>query len=254
MATVTLRIDDSVRDRLQSMADGRAVSLSDLLRTAIDGLFDERDEPGRPPVVPESLTPIDRRQLALLHRILARLVEDRTDDERLGHDGDTTYQLDRAEALEEGWSREYDMEFIAIQPELSRRDCGLVMDLLDMFRTLGRSVSAAGDELGDETKRMLVFRGFDLNDEHESRLLAYSRSLVTDGRWSENAELFSDAHDRGNSHGAWLGAYRRMLAAYEPIWRGLVRDGGREQYLLTTAELELVAHAATHPDRRRKWQ
>lgn len=39
-------------------------------------------------VVPVSLSAIDRKQLALLHRILARLVKDQADDERLGHDGD----------------------------------------------------------------------------------------------------------------------------------------------------------------------
>src|SRR5262245_15886667 len=105
MATITLRVDDQVRDHLQDVADGRGISLSDLLRSLIDGLFDrddrEEDTPRRR-VVPESLSATDRKTLALLHRILARLVEDREDDERLGHDGDTRYQLDRAQALEEG--------------------------------------------------------------------------------------------------------------------------------------------------------
>jgi len=253
MATITLRIDDSIRDRLQEVADARGVSLSDLIRSAIDGLFDRDDRDVlRPAVVPESMSVIDRRQLALLHRILARLVEDRSDDERLGHDGDTAYQLDRAEALEAGWAREYDMEFYAVEPELSRRDCGLVMDIFDMFRVLKYSVEAVGGQLDDDEARWLTFRGYDLNDDFECRLLGYARWIVSDGeRWQEQAEAFSDRNDRGNSHSPMLGMYKRLLEAYEPIWRGVARRGGRDRSLLTADELKQIAAAAIHPHNRK---
>jgi uncharacterized protein YfbU (UPF0304 family) len=252
MATITLRVDDPVRDQLQAMAEGRGVSVSDLLRSLIDGLFDrdDRDEP-RHRVVPESMTAVDRKQLALLHKILARLVEERTDDERLGYDGDTAYQLDRAQALEEGWTMEYDMEFYAMEPELSRRDCGLVMDLLDMFRILKYSVEQVAGQLPDDEVRTLTFHGFDLNDDFESRLLGYARWLVSDGdRWQEQAEVFSDQNDRGNSHMPRLATYRRMLEAYEPIWRSIIRRGGRPRNLLTADELRQVTAAAVHPSNR----
>lgn len=251
MATLTLRVSEPVREQLQAMADGNGVSVSDLLRSLIDGLFDrdDRDVPRRR-VVPESMTAVDRKQLALLHRILARLVDERTDDERLGHDGDTAYQLDRAQSLEEGWTKEYDMEFYAMEPELSRRDCGLVMDILDMFRILKYSVEQAGDQLSEDEVRLLTFRGFDLNDELEGRLLGYARWLVSgEKRWQEQSEAFSDLNDRGNSHTPILGAYQRMLDDYEPIWSGVVRRGGRN-FLLTADELRQVAAAATHPSRR----
>lgn len=252
MATITVRVEDPVRDQLQAMAEGRGVSVSDLVRSLIDGLFDrdDRDEPRRH-VVPEGMTAVDRKQLALLHKILARLVEDKTNDDRLGHDGDTSYQLDRAEALEEGWTKEYDMEFYVMQPELSRRDCGLVMDLLDMFRILKYSAEKVTDELSDGELRMLEFRGFDLNNVVESRLLAYARWLVSDGdRWQEQAEVFSQDNDRGNSHSPRLGSYRRMLEAYEPIWNSVVHRGGRTDYLLTADELRQIAAAAIHPSNR----
>jgi uncharacterized protein YfbU (UPF0304 family) len=252
MATITLRVDDPVRDQLQAMAESRGVSVSDLVRSLIDGLFDrdDRDEPRRH-VVPESMTAVDRKQLALLHKILARLVEDKTDDGRLGEDGDTSYQLDRAEVLEEGWTKEYDLEFYVMQPELSRRDCGLVMDLLDMFRILKFSAEKVAGELSADDLRMLEFRGFDVNDAVERRLRAYARWLVSDGeRWQEQAEVFSQDNDRGNSGSPRLGSYRRMLEAYEPIWNGIVHRRGRTDHLLTADELRQVADAAVHPSNR----
>lgn len=252
MATLTLRVEDPVRDQLQAMAEGRGISVSDLLRSLIDGLFDrdDREEPRRR-VVPESLTSVDRKQLSLLHKILARLVDDKADDERLGYDGDTAYQLDRAQALEEGWTKEYDMEFYAMEPELSRRDCGLVMDLLDMFRILKYSIEQLPSQLSEDEVLTLSFRGFDLNDEFESRLLGYARWLVADGdRWQEQAEAFSDRNDRGNSHMPCLGMYQRMLEAYEPIWRSAARRTGRRRDLLTAEELQQIAAAAFHPSKR----
>ncbi len=118
MAMITFRIDDSVRDQLHDLAEGRGVSVSDVLRSLIVGVLDEGEGSGPSRyVVPESMTVVERRQ------------------------------LDRAQALEEGWTKEYGVEFDAMQSELSRRDCGLVMDILDMFRVLQDSVAAAGDQL-----------------------------------------------------------------------------------------------------------
>ena len=227
--------------------------MSDLIRAAIDGLFDRDDrEELRPAVVPESLTAVDRKQLALLHRILARLVEDGTDDDRLDQDGDTGYQLDRAQALEEGWAREYDMEFYAMEAELSRRDCGLVMDIFDMFRVLKDSVEEAGDQLTDDEKRWLTFHGYDLNDHFEGRLLGYARWIVSDGeRWQEQADVFSPKNDWGNSHAPMLPMYRRLLEVYEPVWRAAMRRRGRNRSLLTVEELEQIAAVATHPGNRK---
>ncbi|MFF0271497.1 YfbU family protein [Kribbella sp. NPDC004536] len=253
MATITLRVDDPVREQLQAMAEGRGVSVSDLVRSLIDGLFDrdDRAEPRRT-VVPESMTAVDRKQLALLHKILARLVEEKIDDDRLGDDGNTSYQLDRAQALEEGWTTEYDLEFYVMQPELSRRECGLVMDLLDMFRILKVSVAKVAAELSEDELLMLEFDGFDGNDNVEGRLLDYARWLVSDKeRWQEQAEVFSRENDAGNSHSPRLRAYRRMLEAYEPIWNSVVhRRGRRTDYLLTVDELRQIAAAAIHPSNR----
>ncbi|MEU4391419.1 YfbU family protein [Kribbella sp. NPDC023855] len=80
--------------------------------------------------------------------------------------------------------------------------------------------------------------------------MEYARWLVSNGKWQQHTDVFSRANDRGNSHSPRLGAYRRMLEAYEPIWRGVVRRGGRTDYLLTADELRQVAAAALHPSRR----
>lgn len=251
MATITLRVDDAVRDQLQAVAEGRGVSVSDVLRTLIDGLFDRTDrESRRRPVVPESMTAVDRKQLAMLHKILARLVEEQVDDDRLGEEGDTRYQLDRAQALEKGWTSEYDMEFYALEPELPRRDCGLVMDILDMFRVLKVSIAKVGDQLSKEDVSMLTFHGFDLSDDVEGPILGYARWLVSDGeRWQEQAHVFSSDNDWGNSHMTCLPAYRRMLTVYEPIWRRVVSRHERGAHL-TIEELRKVAAAAVHPSHR----
>lgn len=249
MATLTLRIDDAVRDQIQELAEGQDISVSDLVRSQIDKLLDQgdREEPRRR-IVPESMTAVDRKQLSLLHKILARLVEEKTADERLGHDGDTVYQLNRAQALDEGWTAEYDMEFIAMEPELSRRDCGLVMDLLDMFRILKYSAEQVTESLSEQEARILRFHGFDQSDSLEGRLLGYARWLVSDGkRWQEQAEVFSAENDWGNAHSPWLGSYQRMLEAYEPIWRDVNRRQGRSRNLLTVDELQQVAAAVTRP-------
>ncbi len=250
MATLTVRVEDHVRDQLQAVADGRGVSVSDVLRSLIESLFDRTDRGvSRPAAVPESLTMTQRRTLSLLHRILARLIdEDATGDDRLGEDGDTDYQLDRAQALEHGWAAEYDMEFIAIRPELSRRECGLVMDILDMFRVLRASTDRVAeqpgsDELAPEQLGWLTFRGFDLNDDMEGRMLTYARALVSGDRWTELADAFSADHDRGNSHHRLLPTYQRMLGVFDPIWQTVVHRG-RSDYLLTAQELAQVAAAA----------
>lgn len=250
MATLTLRVDDTVRDRLDTLARGRGATVSDLLRGAIDGLLGEsRDWHAKH--VPQSLTVVERQMLALQHRILARLVGD---DGNL-EDGDTAYQFDRAGVLESGFSQEYWVEFAGIEPELSKAECGLVMDILDMFTALHLSVSILDeDAIPERLRPLLEFSGFDLNDPLEGAMLAYARYLIGKGKWTTLADVFSESNDHGNSHGAFLGAYRRMLEVFTPIWREVIREGrpraAAPRYVVAKDELIQVATAATHPDRR----
>ena len=248
MAAITLRLDDEVRDQLEALANTRGDTLSDVIRSAIDSLLD-RDRGTDYGQTPASLTPVERKQLSMLHRILARLLPEDANEE----DGDPQYQFDRARALEAGWVTEYDMEFVQIEPELSRQECRLVMDILDMFRFLQESLSrlseAEAATLGEHAEHLLMFQGFDENDRRESRLLYYARSLIEQGKWSMHAEAFDGKHEHGNSHAPLLGFYLRLLARFTPIWRGLVADARwfsrDERYLLTPEQLMQVLEAAT---------
>lgn len=65
------------------------------------------------------------------------------------------------------------------------------MDLLNMFRILRYSVEQVASQLSDDEVRMLTFRGLDLNDDFESRLLGYARWLiVTSGKLSKSTARF----------------------------------------------------------------
>ena len=79
---------------------------------------------------------IDRQVLSLLHRILARVLPEDANDV----DGDLEYQLKRAKILEEGFAGEYWLEVAGFSTELSKRDCGRVSDILQMFRIITFSI------------------------------------------------------------------------------------------------------------------
>jgi hypothetical protein len=151
MPTITLRLDDATKEELEALARSRGQSLSDLIRSALDGLLMRNKDEDRLDITPRSLTAVERQQLALLHRILARVVGDDNDV-----DGDKAYQLERAQVLEEGFVGEYSMEFCGISPELSARDSKFVVDVLDLFRIVTFSImklEADGVEFGEDLAR-----------------------------------------------------------------------------------------------------
>lgn len=237
MATITLRVDDQVKDDLEALARSRGLTVTDLLRPVVE------ETAGRPTsesrtVQPAHLTAVERRIMSLMHQVLGRLDPDEAD-----------YHRKRAEALDEGYTAEYGDEFLGMEPELSARDCELVRDILDMFRV----VKASADRLdpgvlaGLEHAAYLEFRGFDLNDPLEARLLYYARYLLATDRWTDLAEYFDRAHEDGNSHHRTPLSYQRMLKAYEPLFKARVRG---TDLMFSPDELEAVASAAIHPDNR----
>lgn len=251
MPTITLRLDDDTKAELEALARGRGQSLSDLIRASLDGLLLRTDDEERLDISPSSITAVERQQLALLHRILARVVGDDNDV-----DGDKAYQLERAAVLENGFTREYSTEFSGIYPELSPRDGEFVVDVLDLFRIATYSIEklkSDGTEPSEELIRNLRFDGFDLNDSREGHMLSYARYLVSEERWSELQYAFSDENDRGNSHALLADMYQRMLDEHATIKAEKRRDrGGRDSYLLTIDELQRLTDAQTHPDNRRE--
>ena len=122
MAVLNIRVEDRIRDQLKELADAEGVSLSeyvrDLVMAAVVPVFEREVEPGDEPA-PETMRLADRQVLAMLHRILARVLPEDANDV----DGDAAYQVERARVIESGFTGEYWREVAGFRTELSKRDC-----------------------------------------------------------------------------------------------------------------------------------
>jgi len=270
---ISVRLQDEAWEELSAIATEHGLGISEHAKSVLVGSLDRQDPRlganlSSQATVPEQLTTVERHTLATLHRILARLVdasplakeEQRRELEfDLGRDGDQADQLRMARIIQQGWVSEYPTVFGDVITELPRRDSGLVLDILDMFRFVGVSLEHLGtedlDALGSYAVRGLQFSGFDANDSYEGALLAYAQDLIQRGKWSMLAKHFSPEFpfDGGNSHHSAVPAYRRMLEVFTPIWREKLRsdvDPGHGAFDLSRDELANVAAARVHPNRR----
>jgi uncharacterized protein len=251
MAVLNIRVEDRIRDQLKEMADAEGVTVSeyvrDLVMAAIVPVYEPEVDHGDEPA-PESMRITDRQMLSMLHRILARVLpEDANDD-----DGDADYQLRRARVIESGFTGEYWKEVAGFRTELSKRDCGRVLDILDMFRVITYSIKRMeeqGTAVSEDLSYELEFQGFDHNDGLESHMASYVEHLMADGRWSELRPQL-DRNDDGNSHHRVLDTYMRMLAEHRRIKDSRSRGFHRDDYLLSMEELEQIAAARVHPSHR----
>lgn len=247
MATITVRIPDEIRDALQMRADASRETLSDFVRSCLEDAVVESPEraESRTTRRVESLTLVERQILALLHRILGRVLP----EDANGEDGDEAYQLKLASVLEKGFTAEYSSEFDMLSGELSIAQCGFVVDVLSMFQTVKWSIDDLDEEEGQLTEReahALTFHGFDFNDPVEGHMGIYVRHLVTEDRWKEQMTVVHGG-EHGNSHVPMREAYSRMLAEYRKLDRQRpTRRYGR----LAKAELAQIAEAWVHPDNR----
>lgn len=192
---------------------------------------------------------MDRQVLSLLHRILARVLPAEANDV----DGDLEYQLMRAQILEAGYTGEYWFETAGFQTELSKRDCGRVADILDMFRAVTHSIEhldSEGPVVDEKLKRRLEFTGFDHNDALEGHMASYVDFLMRDDRWTELKPQL-ERNDNGNSHHRVLDTYMRMLAEYRRIMDSRGRGLSHMDYFLSIEELQQIAEAGIHPSNRK---
>ncbi|WP_152364938.1 YfbU family protein [Microlunatus speluncae] len=253
MAVLNIRVDDRVRAQLRELAEDQGVSVSeyvrDLLMEAVVPVHEQELKHGDEPPA-ESMRIADRQMLSLLHRILARVLPQDANDV----DGDLDYQLMRATIVEEGYTGEYWYETAGFKAELSKRACGRVKDILDMFRICTYSIDhlrKAGVELADQLVYELEFMGFDHNDALEGHMASYVKFLMRDGeRWTELQPQI-ERNDDGNSHSLMLDTYLRMLAEYRRIVDGRKRGSNRLDHLLSEDELVRISEARVHlADRR----
>jgi len=251
MAVLNIRVEDRIREQLKKLDDAEGATLSeyvrDLVMAAVVPVYEREVEHGDEPA-PETMRIADRQVLSLLHRILARVLPEDANDV----DGDADYQLERAQVIESGFTEEYWREVAGFRTELSKRDCGRVLDILSMFRAITFSfkrLEEQGSTVADELSHRLEFRGFDHNDGLESHMASYVEFLVDEDHWTELQPQL-ERNDDGNSHHRTLGTYLRMLAEYRRIMDS--RDHGfhRDDYLLSMDELEQIAAARTHPSHR----
>jgi uncharacterized protein YfbU (UPF0304 family) len=129
-----------------------------------------------------------------------------------------------------------------------------VLDVLDLVHIVTFSLKKLTDdgvEVEEDLRHALRFSGFDANDAVEGHMLAYARYLVSEDRWAELHETFSEANDRGNSHSRRAEMYQRMLAEHAKIKAEGRRDRGfPEGLLLDVEDLRRLANAQIHPERR----
>lgn len=256
MAVLNIRVDDRIRDQLRELAEGQGVSLSeyvrDLLLEAVVPVYEQEVQHGAEPPA-ESMRIADRQILSLLHRILARVLSEDSNDV----DGHCGYQLMRAELLEEGYTGEYWYETAGFSTELSKRDCMRVKDILDMFRACTFSIDhlrEEGVELDGRLVNDLQFMGFDHAHALEGHMARYVEFLTRDGeRWTELQPQINST-DNGNSHSPMLDTYLRMLAQYRRIMDGRERGFSRINVPLSEEELEQIRGAIVHPANRRHFR
>lgn len=248
MAQLNVRLDDHTRELLDALAQARGVNASDLVRTLINDALG-RSRPGRSDadITPQSLSPIQRQILSLQHEILAHLTAPDDATERgWGHE----QNLRMIDVLESGFTAEYSEMFQTLSPELTERECILVHDIFEMFRTVRPSFQALTPKerasLGEHAGHALEFRGFDFNDRQEARLANYARYLVKNGRWNALSEHFDAKHEHGNSHSPKLATYQRMLNVWRPIWSQKLANMNGD-YLLTVEELQTIMNAWPYP-------
>ena len=248
MATLTLRVDDNIRDELERAARARGTTVSDLLRAAINDLlgWQDADIQSGSVVVPRTLDVVQRRMFALMHEILGKVTDEEDKDEK-------DYHQRRAEVMTEGYAGEYYGEFGFMPAELTPAECARLNDILEMFRVVEFNLAqldpADRERLGSNAEHALTFSGFDMNKPDEARLLSYARHLVKDeDTWTDFRERLTTG-ERGNSHSPRLDRYLRMLPVYKTIWERK-RSGyerGRDDDLFDIDDLRLMIEAARYP-------
>lgn len=120
------------------------------------------------------------------------------------------YARDRT-ALEEGYALHYSWMTNNLSKDLSEKDCGEVLDILDMYRALTFSLKDLPKNDKLHTHHLAKFRGFDGNN--EGQLMGYVRYLMVD------LDRFDELKQEGsltvNSHTPMLDTYRTMLERWK---------------------------------------
>ncbi|MGP5700712.1 YfbU family protein [Glutamicibacter arilaitensis] len=233
MASITVRVTEEMHTRVGAAAEERGMKASAYVREMIEEKFrlDGVEILEERPSVDLDLTPVERKMLVMMSRILLSTEGD-LDDAYYVKD----QEVQAIQALENGFISEYsDKAFGGIYDPMPLSDGELVWDILDMFRVIMFSIQELEGTGWPHLKlqggkRIGTFQGFDANDEIESKMWSYVRYLVKSDKWAEQRDfVLGDQWEQGDSHSPMLPTYRKMLRVFKPRWAAVVR--GSERYL-----------------------
>ena len=223
MPTISIRVSDDMKSRLDSLAQESESTLSGVILDAINAMTGGKRVDYPEDTAPYTLSSTNR--LILRNQELLLSMCDGLDEyERKHHEKN-------AEILEAGYTSDYTTVFAPLRPEVPYSLCEELYGILDMFRVLRFSYDKlADDEKQEVDEREISFRGFDYSDSVESPLSGYVKFLFKDEKYEELEEPMKRFSDDGNSHHRNLDMYRRMCRCFNQIWR---------KHLLTAHELSL---------------
>jgi uncharacterized protein YfbU (UPF0304 family) len=202
VATISFRVEDDLKERLDRIVEDRGLNSSHLLREALLDKLAAIEPPGETGTrLP--LTIKERLSLALQLRTLRAVCPE---GEKPGIEREI-------EALQSGYEFHYPDLIVAFDSGLSRRACLEVLDILEMFSELNWGFLKLKDKSGIEESD-IRFLGFDGNN--EIRQMGYAQYFLFDlGRYQS---LHEQVKKTGcNSHFPVLDIYRRMVQVFKKL-------------------------------------
>ncbi|MCZ7524323.1 YfbU family protein [Bacillus pacificus] len=166
----------------------------------------------------ETLSKRERLILANQYDILSRLAE----EEYKKKDFE-----DMRDIFTSGYTRYYSLATEHFSDEVNQDECKFVIDVLSLYRDLYYSRERSEEAKAAIEEKAVLFKGFDLNDEIESKYYSFYKFIVDQfGRYREIKELMEAGKiESYNSHG--FGPSMRKLSAMISKWNE-IKD--RDEY------------------------
>lgn len=235
MPTISIRVSDELKSRLESLAQESEGTVSSVITEALNSItgIGRTDYPEE--TAPYTINSVNRLILRNQEQLFS--MSDALDEE------DRAWHRKNVKILESGFTSEYHNVFGPLHPEIPYKRAVELFDILDMFLVLRNSYECLSDEeRATVEERDISFRGFDYNSAEEAALPAYIKHLFEDGRYKELEEPLARFSDGGNSHMPVIDVYRRMLRCFKQVWRSHLMSAT----LLTVSEIKKVVAARAY--------
>lgn len=199
MVTVSFRIEDEIKERLDRLAEDRGLNVSHLFRQALIDKLSEIEPRGE----------VENRFPLTVKERLGFVLQLRTLAALSGEHERKSLET-QIEALQSGYEFHYPELITPFDNGLSRRACIEVLDVLEMHSELFWGFQKLRDK-GEIEEKDVRFPGFDGNTEF--RQMAYARYFLFD------LDRYESLHDQVkqngcNSHCPMLDTYRKMLRVF----------------------------------------